>query len=321
MQQLLVAVSFALFALKVGAYWLTGSVAILTDALESTVNLIAGLVGLYSLNLAAKPRDENHPYGHGKVEFLSAAIEGTLVMVAGVVIIYEATVNLLHPHALGRLDMGMLLIGATAVINYIVGTLCVRVGKRNHSLALVASGAHLKSDTYTTAGLLIGLSLLYLTGAKWLDSAVAIVFAFIIIRTGYLILRQSISGIMDESDRELISQLTAILEKERRPSWVDLHHMRVVNYAGFFHIDCHLTVPRYISVEAAHHEMDAIGAIMTEQFSADIEFSIHLDPCVASQCSLCQQAPCPVRAAPFVKTQPWTAENVQQTAKHRLVVI
>src|SRR3984885_8441940 len=142
------------------AWYLTSSVAILTDALESIVNVIAGIIGIYSLYISAKPKDSDHPYGHGKAEFLSAAVEGTLVLVAGILIIYEAGKSLFHSHTVEKLDSGIILIAATAIVNYIMGLLCVRTGNKNHSIALVASGKHLQTDTYSTAGIIIGLILL-----------------------------------------------------------------------------------------------------------------------------------------------------------------
>lgn len=318
-QQFLVAVSVFLFILKIAAFYLTNSVAILTDALESIVNVIAGFIGLYSLYISAKPRDADHPYGHGKVEFLSAAVEGTLVIVAGFVILYEAIHNLAFPHEIKQMDYGIILIAITAIVNYGVGEYCVRIGKKNNSLALIASGTHLKSDTYTTAGLVVGLILLYFTQIKWLDSAVAIVFAFIIIRTGYLILRESVSGIMDEADEELIAQIVTEMAKHRTENLIDMHHLRVINYAGLFHIDCHVTVPWYLNVNEAHQEIDVVTNTLQAHFQGNVEFSIHTDGCIpAKQCGLCAKQNCAERESPFIKQVAWTIENVTQNQKHQL---
>ncbi len=127
-QQWVVAASIILFALKMLAYWLTNSVAVLTDALESTVNVVTGFTGLYSLRIAARPRDENHPYGHGKVELLSASFEGLLILIAGLVIVYESILNLIQSHPLKQLDAGIILISVTAVVNYLLGAWCIRTG-------------------------------------------------------------------------------------------------------------------------------------------------------------------------------------------------
>src|ERR1044071_4843626 len=139
-QKWVVTVAVLLFIIKVVAWFLTYSVAILTDALESTVNVIAGFIGLYSLYVAAKPRDENHPYGHGKAEFLSAAVEGTLIIVAGLVIVYESVLHFIYPTELKQLDRGIILVAFTALINFVVGYISIRIGKKNNSLALTASG-------------------------------------------------------------------------------------------------------------------------------------------------------------------------------------
>src|SRR6478672_6529810 len=224
-QKLVAGVSILLFLIKMLAWYLTNSVAILTDALESIVNIIAGLIGLYSLYVSAKPRDIDHPYGHGKVEFISAAIEGTLILVAGIFIIYEAINSLFHPQALKKLDWGIVLVAGAALVNYALGQYCVKVGKKNNSLALVASGKHLISDTYTTMGIVLGLIVLYFTEIHWLDSAMAILFSMIIIYTGYKIVRSSVAGIMDEADMQLLKDLVITLNENRTVNWIDLHNL------------------------------------------------------------------------------------------------
>ncbi|RYY43259.1 MAG: cation transporter, partial [Chitinophagaceae bacterium] len=258
-QKIVAGVSIVLFITKIIAWYLTGSVAILTDALESIVNVVAGLIGVYSLYVSAKPRDMDHPYGHGKVEFISAAVEGTLISVAGVYILYEAISNLLNPSPVKELDWGIVLIAATAIINYIVGHLCVQTGKRNNSLALVASGQHLKSDTYTTVGIVVGLLVLYFTEIVWIDSAVAILFSLLILYTGYKIIRSSIAGIMDEADEQLLQELVTTLNENRTVNWIDLHNVRIIKYGAMLHLDCHLTVPWYFNVHEAHAEIDSLS--------------------------------------------------------------
>jgi cation diffusion facilitator family transporter len=141
-QKWVAGISIVLLVAKFLAYYLTHSVAILTDALESIVNVAAGFIGLYSLYIAAKPRDINHPYGHGKAEFISAAVEGTLILSAGAIIIYKAVKNLIYPINIHSIDKGIMLIGATAVINLLAGLICVRIAKKNQSLALLSSGKH-----------------------------------------------------------------------------------------------------------------------------------------------------------------------------------
>jgi cation diffusion facilitator family transporter len=167
-QKWVAVVSVMLLAIKVIAYYSTHSVAILTDALESIVNVVAGFIGLFSLYIAAKPRDMDHPYGHGKAEFISAAIEGTLIGTAGAIILYKAIQHIIHPVELHKIDLGILLVAITAVINFIVGYFCLRTGKKNNSAALIASGKHLQTDTWSTAGIIAGLALLYLVASSFL---------------------------------------------------------------------------------------------------------------------------------------------------------
>ncbi|RYF98262.1 MAG: cation transporter [Chitinophagaceae bacterium] len=311
-------IAVILFAVKLIAYYLTRSVAVLTDALESTVNVIAGAIGLYSLFLAAKPRDENHPYGHGKAEFLSAGAEGVLIISAGFIIIYESITNLLNPRSIGSIDKGMALIGATAVINYITGFISVRNGRKNNSLALIASGKHLKSDAYSTVALIIGLGLILVTGYVWLDSIVAIGFALFIVYTGYTIVRSSVAGIMDEADKELLTKMVRILDSNRRENWIDLHNLRVIKYGGQLHVDCHLTVPWYLNVSEAHHEVDILRELIRKEFGDTLELFVHTDPCLDFSCSICMRNQCQVRQRQFEQKFTWTLGNIISDKKHQL---
>jgi cation diffusion facilitator family transporter len=316
-QQWVVAASVLLFALKMLAYWLTNSVAILTDALESTVNVVTGFTGLYSLRIAARPRDENHPYGHGKVELVSASFEGILILIAGFVIVYESVTNLVHVHPVQQLDAGILLISATALVNYLLGAWCIRTGKKNLSMALEASGKHLQSDTWTTVGIVAGLILLRFTGIAWIDSAVAIVFAIFIIVEGSKIIRQTIAGITDEVDMELLKKLIEVLNQNKRTTWIDLHNFRTIKYGSVLHLDCHLTVPWYFNVNQAHTEVNALDKLIAEHFPQSLEMFVHTDGCVPpDSCRVCPVTDCEVRKAEFEGRLEWTFENITSNKKH-----
>jgi len=315
-QKWVAVISVILLAVKFVAYYSTYSVAILTDALESIVNVAAGFIGLYSLYVAAKPRDADHPYGHGKAEFLSAAIEGTMVLSAGAIILYKAVQHLIYPVQIRKIDYGIILVGTTAVINFVMGYLCLRTGKKNDSLALVASGKHLQSDTWSTAGIIAGLGLIYLTGFTWIDSAVAILFAGFIMYTGYRIIRRSIAGIMDEADVKLLARMVQVLNANRRENWVDLHNLRVIKYGSVLHVDAHLTVPWYLNVNEAHAEIDALAELIRKEFGESLELFVHSDGCLPFQCHICNKQECPVRQHPFEKRISWTLENVSRNKKH-----
>lgn len=312
-------VAVVLFFIKITAWWLTHSVAILTDALESIVNIIAGIVGLYSLSIAYKPRDTNHPYGHGKAEFLSAAIEGTLIMLAGGFIIYEAVNQLIHPRELHQLNTGIILVGASALINFIVGILAVKKGKANQSTALEASGHHLMSDTYSTVAIIIGLVLLYLTGIRQIDSVVAIIMSFVIMIIGYRIARKSVAGIMDEADEKILVRVIALLNASRLPNWIDIHNLRVIKFGNVLHIDCHMTVPWYLNVRQAHTEIDSLRILIQKEFGSAMEFFVHADDCLPGCCPVCTKSDCAVREKPFSKKIDWTMANVVPNKKHDLL--
>jgi cation diffusion facilitator family transporter len=318
LQKIVVTVAVILFILKIIAWWLTRSVAVLTDALESTVNVVAGFISLYSLFVAAKPRDKEHPYGHGKAEFISAAVEGSLVAMAGLVIIYEAIDNILHPHIIQKLDTGMIIIGSTAIINYLTGWYTIKIGTKNNSLALVASGKHLQSDTYSTIGIIGGMALIFLTGWIWLDSAVAIAFAFFIIYTGYTIIRSSLAGIMDEADYALLDKLVSRINENRQENWIDLHNLRIIKFGPVIHVDCHLTVPWFFNVHQAHKEIDAFSAIARNEFGESVELFVHADGCLDFSCKICNKSNCTERKHPFQKTIEWEVHNISSNEKHSL---
>jgi len=316
-QKWVAVLSVLILAIKFVAYYSTHSVAILTDALESIVNVTAGFIGLYSLYVAAKPRDTDHPYGHGKAEFLSAAIEGTLISVAGAIILYKAGENLIHPVQLQRLDTGIWLVAATALANFLIGYFCLRIGKKNNSIALVASGRHLQSDTYSTIGIILGLVLLYFTGLFWIDSIVAIVFGILIMITGYRILRKSIAGIMDEADSDLLGKMVEVLNTNRQVNWIDMHNLRVIKYGPILHLDCHLTVPWYYNVNEAHAEVDALDRLIRDNFPQSLEMFVHTDGCVPpNSCKVCPLLECPVRKHVFEGRLEWTFQNITTNVKH-----
>ncbi|WP_038007988.1 cation diffusion facilitator family transporter [Terrimonas ferruginea] len=317
-QKWVAGVSVALLLVKFCAYYFTQSVAVLTDAMESIVNVIAGFIGLYSLYVAAKPRDKDHPYGHGKAEFLSAAAEGTMIIAAGVFILYKGVRQLIVPVPVEKVDLGIWLVSITALVNLVMGRICIRIGTRNNSLALVASGRHLQSDTISTIGIVAGLILLYFTGETWIDGAVAIVFGLFIVITGYRIVRHSIAGIMDEVDEQLLSDMVEMLNANRRINWIDLHNLRVIKYGSVLHVDCHLTVPWYLNVHEAHEEIDALSEQVRNKFGESVELFVHSDGCLPFQCPICDKEDCPVRQHPFERTITWTLENISQNQKHQL---
>ena len=312
-------ISVVLLGVKFFAYYLTNSVAILTDALESIVNVAAGFIGLYSLYISAKPADKDHPYGHGKAEFISAAIEGTLILTAGALTIYKAIKTLLYPEPLSSIDTGIWLVAITAVANYLVGLTCVRMGTRNQSMALVASGRHLQTDTLSTVGIIAGLALLFFTQWMWVDSVVALLFGAIIVFTGYKIVLSSVAGIMDKADLSLLERMVTLLNKNRPVNWVDLHNLRVIKYGAVLHLDCHLTLPWYLNVHEAHEEIDHLATLVRSEFGESLELFVHSDGCLPFSCQICEKSDCAARVHPFEKKMEWTLDNILSDQKHQLV--
>jgi cation diffusion facilitator family transporter len=317
-QKWITALSVLLFLVKIIAYYLTNSLAILTDALESTVNVIAGFIGLYSLYVAAQPSDADHPSGHGKAEFVSAAVEGGLIVAAGMLIFFETIRNFIYPSQVTELDYGLILVASTAVLNFAAGYICLKIGKKNNSLALQASGKHLQTDTYSTIAVIAGLLIMIFTKYYWLDKIIAIAMSLFIIYNGYTIIRQSLAGIMDKQDMELLKQMVFLFNQNRKINWIDLHNLRVIKYGSQLHIDCHLTVPWYLNVDEAHLEIDALVSLVKSKFGNAIEFFVHTDGCRPFSCPICDKADCPVRQYAFEQKVEWRLDNLLSNKKHRL---
>ena len=195
-----VAISIVLLGVKFYSYVLTGSNAILTDALESIVNVVASLFALYSIRLSAVPKDRNHPYGHGKIEFFSAGIEGTLIIVAGIFILYQSLNSLLLPQPLLELPLGMLLIGFSGVVNGVLGYVLQKKGKELNSITLEADGKHISTDAISSFVLILGIAIIYFTGWNVLDSIISALFAVYIMYNGYFLVRKSVAGLMEKLD-------------------------------------------------------------------------------------------------------------------------
>ncbi len=297
---------------KFTAYFLTNSVGILTDALESIVNVIAGAVSLISLYIAAKERDKTHPFGHGKIELISASIEGILIVVAGLLIIYEGIMRLIQPTEIQKLDLGIYIIVGGGVLNYLMGWYSVWIGKKHDSMALIAEGKHLQSDAYSTVGLLVGLVLLLITDIAWIDSAIALIFGVIIIVTGIGILRSTMDNLLDKADMELLNEVVEMLQEQRGNDWIDIHNAKILKSGSFLNVDCDLTLPYFYSIEKGHQMGDDLRDVFREKFPNRLRMTVHVDPCNVSKkvkCHKCPLATCPHRKQPFKAFEDITIDN------------
>ncbi len=306
-----------ILVVKFYAFHVTGSNAILSDALESIINVVAGGFALYSLILAAKPKDRDHPYGHGKIEFISSGIEGTLILLAGISIVAKSVHDLFIPYPLQELNMGLVLSATAGLINYILGWVTELYGEKNHSPTMVASGKHLKSDGYTSLGLILGLGIVMVTGLNWIDSAVALGFGSFIAIIGLKEIRKSVAGIMDEADFDLLEQLISDINGKRTENWIDLHNFRAQKFGKGIHIDCHLTLPYYFTVAQAHNEIDLVETIVSDNYPESVEMFIHADPCIPTSCRICSKANCEVRSFAHEQTIKWELDAVLENSKHK----
>lgn len=301
-----------LMGFKFLAWWLTDSNAVLSDASESIINVLAGSVALYSIYFSARPRDLNHPYGHGKIEFFVAGLEGALISIAGLTIIGRAVYSFWHPQPIKELTTGTLLILISSGVNWALGQYLIQTGKKHHSLTLQADGKHLMSDMYSSLGLALGLGIIQVTNLVWLDGVFAIGFALFILYSGYELVRDAIAGLMDESNPQLIRRVLEALNNHRRTDWIDVHNLRVQNYGKHLHLDCHLTFPYFKTVEVMNEELIFMEKMINQYLDQDVEVFIHVEPCTIRSCGCCAVAECPRRNTAFQAQMVWTEEIVIQ---------
>jgi len=303
-------IGLGLLVLKFVAFWITDSAAILSDALESIINVVAASFALWSIIFAAHSPDPAHPYGHGKIEYFAAGFEGALIILTGLGIFYAAWPRLFHPQAISSLASGLHLILATAVINLILGLALVTVGKRTGSLILVADGKHVLTDVFTTAGVVLGLTGVMVTGWNWLDGAVAILVGCSILITGALLVQQSSAALLDTSDPGLLQEICGVITRHRQDLWIDIHQLRARRSGYYVFMDFHLILPLDLSLEASHDEVKKLEKILSDHFEGRADILIHADPCTLPECPICGYAPCEHRQEAQKMQRLWTRENL-----------
>lgn len=302
-------VAALLLAAKFEAYRRTGSSAVLSDALESIVNVVAAAFGIGSILFAGRPADRNHPYGHGKIEFFSAAFEGGLIVFAAILIVYEALRAFVLGPELRALDLGLAIVFAAGVGNALLGLYLVRTGRRHASLTLVADGKHVLSDWWTSAGIVVGLGLVRVTGLAWLDPLVACLVAVQLFWTGFRLVREAAGGLLDEEDPELLRRLVAVLGPRIGQGVIHLHQLRARRAGRYHHVDAHLVVPEFWPVERAHAVSDELAGKVIRALGVEGELVFHTDPCRRAYCRECDVTECPVRVEPFSARPALTLED------------
>ena len=298
-------VGAALMLLKFYVYWLTQSSAVLSDALESIINVVASAFALGSVILSAKPPDPSHPYGHEKIEYFSAGFEGALIIFAAFGIFWTAWPQIMQPHELPHLGRGLLVLLGTSVVNLALGFGLIRTGKRTNSLVLMADGKHIMTDVWTSAGVLLGLVLVRQTGWYWLDGAIACLVAVNILVIGTRLVLQSFAGLMHASDPALLEEISELIAKHRRPSWIEIHRLRAWRAGNRIHADFHLILPRDLALETAHNEATLLEDILKTHLEGMVEAVIHVEPCIDTECPICGYDPCRLRQEPMRHQNLW----------------
>jgi cation diffusion facilitator family transporter len=312
-------VGTVMFAMKTGAYLLTNSAAILSDAIESVVHVIATGMALYSIILVGRPADRKHPYGYGKVEYFSAGVEGSLIVIAAIAICYEAARDLIAGSQLRSLDVGAWVIGAAGGINLALGLYLIRTGRKTRSLALVADGKHVLTDSYTSMGVLIGIVLVQITGVQILDPLFAIAVALNIIITGYGLIAQSVRGLMNTADPDTLDRTVKVMNHHRTPDMIDMHRLRAWSAGERRFIDFHLTLPYYLQLQKTHTIQDEVMEAIRDEFADQAEVLLHLDPCNYACCHFCPKPDCPVRQSPQTLARQFTVASAQGDPAHKAV--
>jgi cation diffusion facilitator family transporter len=264
-----------------------------------------------SVAFAVKPADRDHPYGHGKIEYFSAVFEGGLISFAAIMIAWYAIMDLVRGPSVRSVEIGMLITLVCGIGNATLGWYLISTGKREQSLSLVADGHHVLSDFWTSAGVVVGLLLVRVTGLSWLDPVTAIVVAVNLAVTGARLVRDAAGGLLDEEDSALLAELVGAFERGRDPGLIRIHSLRAIRAGRFTHVDAHLIVPEYWTVEQAHHVVDAFEQRVLDSCSVEGEIAFHTDPCGRALCRLCELADCPVRQAPLGERPALTVEEAR----------
>ena len=301
---------------KFYAYYLSGSTTLLTDALESIINVVAAAFAYYSIYLASIPRDLNHPYGHGKIEFFASGLEGVLILLASFYIFLHAWQHIYAHPELKSLDIGMFVSLLSAGVNGVLGYYLFKKGKISHSPALMADGKHLKLDAYNGILVFIALAFTFFTKWYWIDSVASILFAGFMCFHGIKLVRESVAALMDETNPAVFQKVIDWIVANKKLEWIDLHNLRVQQYGGDLHIDCHLTLPRYWNLDRVHEEIRDFENTLNQVLPTNIEIFVHTDPCLDDCCEHCPISNCQIRKKAFEKEITWNQINLALNQKH-----
>ncbi len=304
-------ISIILMVIKFWAHNMTESQAIYSDAVESIVNVLAAMVALWVIWYSAKPADEDHPYGHGKIEFFSAAFEGGLIAFASLAIIVEAGKALYRGNTLNHLGEGLILVAIAGFGNLALGLYLRHRGNSLSSVALKASSAHVISDFWTSAGVIVGLLIVHLTGWVWADAVIAILVGLWLGYTGFKLVGSAVGGLMDQEDPRLLETLAEVFKKSTKPGIIQIHHVRVIRSGWYHHIDAHLVMPEYWDVKRVHEVVNQFERSVIQNYEYGGEMNYHVDPCRRAYCKFCDVLECPIRVEQFEAAMPVRLEHLR----------
>ena len=312
------AIGIGMFITKMTAYLITGSVAIFSDAAESVVHIGATGMALFSIILSSKPADESHLYGHGNIEYFSAGVEGLLIIMAAGYIIYEAVMSLINGPTLESLSIGVIFIAAAGFVNLALGYYLITTGKKTNSITLIADGKHVLTDAITSIGVLIGIVLVLITDFILLDPIIAIIVAINIVFTGYKLIRESIGGLMLETNPEILKLISNILIAMKRDYWIDLHELRYWQSGDRTFMDFHLILPYYFTIEQSHKEEKRIDDELEKEYP-NSQIKIHFDYCNYDLCKYCGYQKCNVRKEEKKIDFNWNVEKLVGNAVYKVL--
>lgn len=302
--------SLIVLYLKTMAYQKTQSMALFSDALETVINVVTAIIAIFVIRFSLEPADDEHPYGHGKIEHFSASFEGGLVFFAGLAVIYEGVKALLDSQPVHALEVGLIYTAIATAFNFATGFFLVQAGEKNSSPALKANGIHMISDVKTTVGIFIGLIIYKFTNWHWIDSVLAIVVGFWLLKDSIVLIKDNVGHLLDKVDLDSVDQLAEKINIVKDENIIDVHNLKIIRSGQFHHIDAHLVMPEFYDVKKAHELLEDFEKKVLDIYHFDGEFAFHTDPCLQLYCEVCNVPQCPIRKKTFKKITHFTGDHL-----------
>ncbi len=301
-----------ILALKFAAYTISNSTALKSDAFESTVNVVSALFALGAIIFAGKPADEDHPYGHGKIEHFSAVFEGGLISLASLLILYEGIHAIIIGPQLKKIDSGIALNLIAGLFNGVLGWYLIRSGRKLKSHAIEADGHHVISDFVTSLALLLGLLVVWFTKIAILDAVITLIVGIYLATVGFRLVKKSSAALLDIEDPETLKAIVNSFNELKNEQIITIHGLRTFRSGRTTHVDAHIVVPEYLNIREAHDIVENYGIQILKKSSLEGEFHSHIDPCHRHFCENCPIQNCKIRAKAFHSLQTLTVDMAVQ---------